>query len=159
MIWHYIIWHGIIRQYLAFLKWNLKKNHIQDGEDYYYYTSSLSLSFPKWNFKKTTFKMALARIMWIMCMNIWTSKLHLHTCASYYASVRLIWHLCVHILSYTYVYTFAKSPGVRVSHADYALGSATVLCNVMHIVWLQVYCIVFCGAVVYSAICCKNSRV
>ena len=49
-----------------------------------------------------------------------------------YISVSYITPMCV--LSDTYAYAFAKSPGVRVCHADYALGSATVLCNVMHIV-------------------------
>ena len=47
-----------------------------------------------------------------------------------FTHVRIL--LC--ILSDTYVYAFAESPGVRVCHADYALDPATVLCNAMHIV-------------------------
>ena len=48
-----------------------------------------------------------------------------------YTYMRIILTIHLSVLSHTSVYAFAESPGVRVCHADYALGPTTLLCNAM----------------------------
>ena len=61
--------------------------------------------------------------------SLYASEQENGTIAYKHMRIILTIHLCV--LSHTSVYAFAESPGVRVCHADYALGPTTLLCNAM----------------------------
>ena len=89
----------------------------------------------------------LARFFSQLCVCIWTRKWDYCPCTLYtHIYMRIILTIHLSVLSHTSVYAFAESPGVRVCHADYALGPTTLLCNAMQ---CEMQCI-------HIALCCTH---